>query len=86
MEVKYILRGQEIVVEGESGRTLLDLALISRLNPPYSCLEGSCGACEAWIEAGTTSENPEGSRVVRTCQAQPSSEWVIVNYDKVLSK
>ncbi|AHZ83720.1 2Fe-2S iron-sulfur cluster binding domain-containing protein [Bdellovibrio bacteriovorus] len=82
MKIKYILKGQEYEVEAESGRTLLDVALIARLNPPYSCMEGNCGTCEALIEEGLTSENKEVSRVVRTCQAVPSSEFVIVNYDK----
>lgn len=86
MKIKYVLAEKETVVEGESGRTLLDLALMARLSPPYSCMEGNCRTCEAFIEEGETSEDHEGSRVVRTCQAQPSSDWVIVNYDKVLPK
>ncbi|UXR64302.1 2Fe-2S iron-sulfur cluster binding domain-containing protein [Bdellovibrio bacteriovorus] len=86
MKITYIIRENKIEVEGEAGRSLLDIALINHLNPPYSCMEGHCGTCEAVIEEGSTTEDQEGSRVVRTCQAQPSSEWVIVNYDKSPTK
>lgn len=89
MKIKFILGGVETEVDGESGRSLLDIALIARLLPPYSCLEGSCGTCEALIEEGKTSEDTEGKiapRYVRTCQAVPRSESVIVNYDKVEPK
>lgn len=82
MKITYIIGKKEIEVDGESGRSLLDIALMNQLNAPYSCLEGHCGTCEAVIETGSTTEDHEGSRVVRTCQAQPSSDWVIVNYDK----
>lgn len=82
MKIKFIIDGKEIEVPGESGRTLLDMALIAQINPPYSCLEGSCGTCEAVIEEGKTSEDKPDTRVVRTCQALPWSEYVVVNYDK----
>lgn len=82
MKIKYVIAGQEIEVVAEEGRTILDTAMIANLQPPYHCLEGSCGTCEAVIEEGKTSEDQEGTRVVRTCQALPWSEYVVVNYDK----
>ncbi len=86
MKIKYIIANQEIEVSSEEGRTLLDMALIADLQPPYSCMEGSCGTCVAWIEQGQTSENKDAQpKVVRTCQALPLSEVVVVNYDKGLT-
>ncbi|HWU43825.1 MAG TPA: 2Fe-2S iron-sulfur cluster binding domain-containing protein [Bdellovibrio sp.] len=82
MKIKFVIHGKEIEVEGESGRTLLDIALIAKINPPYSCLEGNCRTCEAVIEQGETSEDHPGLQVVRTCQAVPKSETLVVNYDK----
>lgn len=86
MKIKYILNGIEHDVQAEEGRTLLDTAMMAQLNPPYSCMEGSCGSCEALIEQGITSENSEPGRSVRTCQALPWSEYTVVNYDKGLIK
>lgn len=72
MKIKFILNGRESEIEAESGRTILDIALIARLDPPFSCMEGHCGTCEALIEG----------QVVRTCQTVPSSDFTIVDYDK----
>lgn len=82
MQIKFIIEGQETTVEAEEGHSILNVALLSRLHPPYSCMEGHCGTCEALIESGETSEDKPGSKIVRTCQALPSSEYVVVNYDK----
>ncbi|XGC80394.1 2Fe-2S iron-sulfur cluster binding domain-containing protein [Bdellovibrio bacteriovorus] len=82
MKIKFILNGEETVAEGEKGRSLLDIALINKLSAPYSCMDGHCGTCEARILEGQTSEDKEGSEIVRTCQAIPSSEYVAVSYDK----
>lgn len=86
MRIKYTRLGREYEIVAEEGRTLLDTALIARIDPPYSCMEGSCGTCEALIEEGTTSENASPGSVVRTCQAVPSSVFVSVNYDKSPTK
>jgi ferredoxin len=82
MKIKYILDGREVEVDADEGHTLLDTALIAKLAAPYSCMEGSCGTCEAVIEEGRTSEDQENTQIVRTCQALPRSEYVVVNYDK----
>ncbi|WP_168196476.1 2Fe-2S iron-sulfur cluster binding domain-containing protein [Bdellovibrio sp. NC01] len=85
--MKFILNNQETTVEAEEGRSLLDLALIARINPPYSCLEGNCRSCLAVIEfgdvGGDVPEDKDEKNVVRTCQAVPRSELVVANYDKV---
>ncbi|MBO9666388.1 MAG: 2Fe-2S iron-sulfur cluster binding domain-containing protein [Bdellovibrio sp.] len=86
MKVCYILNGQKTEVQAEEGHTLLDTALIAKIPAPYSCMEGSCGSCEAVIEEGRTSEDQENTQIVRTCQALPKSEFVVVNYDKGLQK
>ena len=83
MQVKFILNNQETIVDAEEGRSLLDLALIARINPPYSCLEGNCRSCLAMIEVGEVSEDKDETKLVRTCQAVPRSELVVANYDKV---
>jgi len=83
MKVKFIYGGEEREIDADEGRTLLDMALIAQIPAPYSCMEGHCHTCEARIESGRTSE---GTEIVRTCQALPWSEYVVVNYDKGLCK
>ena len=86
MKIKFILNSIETDTEADAGRSILDTALIARLTPPYSCLEGNCGTCSALIEIGETTEPDDGSGVVRTCQAVPKSDFLVVNYDKAGSK
>lgn len=73
MKVQFIWHGQETTVEAEEGRTVLDLALIAGIAPPYDCTEGHCGTCEAITETGER---------VRTCQAVPKSDFQVIDYDK----
>lgn len=82
MKLKFILEGQEKEVLAEDGRTILDLALIAGLQTPYSCMEGRCRSCEAMISQGLTSENQKAGEKVRTCQALPKSDFVVINYDE----
>lgn len=85
-KVIYIINKKETEIDLESDRTLLDGAIMHKLDPPYSCLEGACSACEARIELGDvkdhsgddTSEDPKR---VKTCQSFPKSSLVKVNYD-----
>ncbi|MFS4459470.1 2Fe-2S iron-sulfur cluster binding domain-containing protein [Bdellovibrio sp. HCB2-146] len=73
MKVKFIWQGQETEVEAEEGHTFLDIALIAKISPPYSCTEGHCGTCEAILDNGER---------VRTCQTLPRSDFHIIDYDK----
>lgn len=69
--------------------SVLEAAMRARINPPYSCLDGICGQCRAYLEEGDV-DSIEGrvcqdsaDREFRTCQAQPKSNILRVNYDKV---
>jgi ferredoxin len=87
--VVFTLNGHEHEVKMSAEESLLEAALKARLNPPYSCLEGVCATCSAWLEQGEV-RMAEGDlderardRVFRTCQAQPKSKFLRVNYDKI---
>ncbi len=85
-KVVYIINKKSTEVELESGQTLLDGALIQKLDPPYSCLEGVCSTCEAVIEQGEVTaipgeETDNNLRRIKTCQTFPKSSFVKVNYD-----
>lgn len=85
VKIVYIIDKKATEIELESGRSLLDGAILNQLNPPYSCLEGVCSSCEALIEGEVTvisgSETENHPHRVKTCQAFPKSSFVKVKYD-----
>ncbi|MGB1308251.1 MAG: 2Fe-2S iron-sulfur cluster-binding protein [Oceanihabitans sp.] len=72
-------------------QTILEAALDEDLDAPYSCQGGICSSCIAKITEGkatmrqnnilTESELEEG--LVLTCQAQPTTATIAIDYDDV---
>ena len=72
-------------------KTLLDIALNSKIEVPYSCQGGVCSSCIARVKEGTASmltnqiltdsEVKEG--LVLSCQAVAQSESIYLDYDDV---
>ena len=72
-------------------KTILEAALDQDLDAPYSCQGGICSSCIAKITEGnavmrqnnilTDSEVADG--LVLTCQAQPTTAKITVDYDDV---
>jgi len=76
----------ELAVRGDE--TVLDAALRSGVDLPYSCREGVCGTCRAKLACGQVSQ--EGADLTRaevaagyvlTCQARPESDGVVISLD-----
>ncbi len=75
----------------DNEKTVLEIALENDIDVPYSCQGGICSSCIARITEGTAemrknmiltdSEIEEG--LILTCQAQPTSPVLKVNYDDV---
>jgi len=75
----------------EDRETVLDAALRAGLDLPYSCRGGMCSTCRARVSGGTVRmdvnyglepwETQAG--YVLTCQAHPTTERVLVDYDHV---
>lgn len=75
----------------DNKKTVLEVALENDLDVPYSCQGGICSSCIARIVEGkaemrnnqilTDSELEEG--LILTCQAQPTTPVLKVNYDDV---
>lgn len=88
IKVIFVINGKEHEATMTAGQSLLEAALIARIDPPYSCLEGVCGTCMAYLEQGEIIQaegelnTSSADRNFRTCQAQPKSAFVKVNYDK----
>ncbi len=72
-------------------QTILEAALAQNIDAPYSCQGGICSTCMARLVEGeaimrqnnilTDSELEEG--FILTCQAQPTTPAVVVDYDDV---
>ncbi len=72
-------------------QTILEAALDKDIDAPYSCQGGICSSCVARLTEGkatmrqnnilTDGELAEG--LILTCQAQPTTETVVVDYDDV---
>ncbi|WP_452225497.1 2Fe-2S iron-sulfur cluster-binding protein [Lacinutrix chionoecetis] len=90
-KIKVIVDDEEETFTMPQSQTILEAALDNDLDAPYSCQGGICSSCIARVTEGTAamrqnniltdSEVAEG--LVLTCQAQPTSANIVVDYDDV---
>ena len=89
--VTVIVDDEEVSFTMSQGQTILEAALKNKIDAPYSCQGGVCCSCLARLKEGkavmrqnsvlTDGEIAEG--LILTCQAQPTSPTVVVDYDDV---
>ncbi|MDQ4084701.1 MAG: 2Fe-2S iron-sulfur cluster-binding protein [Actinomycetota bacterium] len=81
-------RGARTELEVHGDETVLDAALRTGLDLPYSCRDGVCGTCRARLACGrvrqdgadlTQAEIDAG--YVLTCQARPQADGVVISLD-----
>ncbi len=87
-----IIDGDEYPVVLEENETILEAAIRIGLDAPYACQGGSCCTCRALLQDGkvemavnyalSASEVKQG--FILTCQSRPTTDKVVVNYDKGL--
>ena len=90
-KIKVLVDEEEFEFDMSKEQTILEAALKQDIDAPYSCQGGICSSCIARITEGeakmrqnnilTDSEVAEG--LVLTCQAQPTSDRIVVDYDDV---
>jgi ring-1,2-phenylacetyl-CoA epoxidase subunit PaaE len=88
-KVQVMLDGQEIDIEVPAGKSILDILIAQKYDPPYSCTSGSCSSCIAKVTKGKVEmevclaldddEIEEG--FILTCQAKPTTEEVHITFD-----
>lgn len=86
-----IVDDEEFELSMDQSDVLLDVILAKDIDAPHSCQGGICSSCVAKIKEGTVEmrknqiltddEIEEG--LVLTCQAQPTSAKVVVDYDDI---
>ncbi len=83
------LDGQTHTVSWPRGEKLLDVLLEHKIEAPYSCREGHCGACattkldgEVEMEVNDVLESDDlADGLILACQSRPVSDSVEVSYD-----
>lgn len=86
-----IVDDEEKTIEMSQKQSILEAALDEDIDVPYSCQGGICSSCLARLKEGevtmrqnnilTEKEVAEG--LILTCQAQPTTATVIIDYDDV---
>jgi len=74
-----------------SGNSILDAAMEAGADVPFSCKGGVCCVCKAKVLEGdvvmdqnfSLSEDEVDQGFILTCQAHPSSEKVVVDFDEI---
>ncbi|EDP69563.1 phenylacetic acid degradation protein E,flavodoxin reductase [Flavobacteriales bacterium ALC-1] len=90
-KIKVLVDDEEFEFEMSKETTILEAALKQDIDAPYSCQGGICSSCIAKLTEGeatmrqnnilTDDEVAEG--LVLTCQAHPTSNTIVVDYDDV---
>ena len=90
-KIKVLVDDEEFEFEMSQEQTILEAALKQDIDAPYSCQGGICSSCIARLTDGeatmrqnnilTDGEVAEG--LILTCQAHPTSDTLVVDYDDV---
>lgn len=90
-KITVLVDAEETTFEMSQKQTILEAALKQGIDAPYSCQGGICSSCLARITTGTAemkknsilTDNEIAEGLVLTCQAHPTSETIVVDYDDV---
>lgn len=88
-KLKVHLRGEEINLIAAPGKTILDMLISEKKDPPYSCTSGACSTCMAKVTKGTVKmdacfaldESEIKAGYVLTCQSHPTSPEVEIIFE-----
>jgi len=88
-KVKVVLDGKEIELNIDDDTNIVQALLDKNIEPPYSCLSGTCSTCMAKIEKGKVAmdvsigleEDEKEKGYILTCQSHPLTEDVVINFD-----
>jgi len=90
-QITIIVDDETSSFEMSKKQTILEAALDEDVDAPYSCQGGICSSCLARIKEGEATmrqnniltEQEVADGLILTCQAHPTSEKIVVDYDDV---
>jgi ring-1,2-phenylacetyl-CoA epoxidase subunit PaaE len=90
-EVVLVIDGARHALRVEPGLHIVEAALAAGIRVPYSCKGGMCCTCRAKVVEGTLKMDRNFSLepweieagFILTCQAQPTSDRVVLDYDQM---
>jgi ring-1,2-phenylacetyl-CoA epoxidase subunit PaaE len=90
-QVTITVDNETTTFEMSSKQTILEAALDEDIDAPYSCQGGICCSCLARLKEGEVTmrqnniltEKEVASGLILTCQAQPTTPSIVVDYDDV---
>jgi ring-1,2-phenylacetyl-CoA epoxidase subunit PaaE len=88
-EVEVELDGEEFTVTVPKGKTILDVLLAEKYDPPYSCTSGACSTCMAKVLEGSVKmdvclaldEEEVEEGYILTCQSHPTKARIKITYE-----
>lgn len=86
-----IVDDEETTIDMSQKQTILEAALDEDIDVPYSCQGGICSSCLARLKEGEVvmrqnnilTEKEVAQGLILTCQAQPTTPKVVVDYDDI---
>lgn len=90
-KITVIVDDEETTFDMSQKQTILEAALDQDIDAPYSCQGGICSSCIAKIKEGEATmrqnniltEGEVADGLILTCQAQPCTPTIVVDYDDV---
>lgn len=87
--VNVTLKGETFDITVPKGKTILDILVDNKKDPPYSCTSGACSTCMAKVTEGAVNmdscyaldDDEVAAGYILTCQAHPTTEKVVLTYD-----
>ena len=90
-KITVIVDDEETSFDMSQKQTILEAALDEDIDAPYSCQGGICSSCLARIKEGEATmrqnniltDNEVAEGLILTCQAQPTTPTIVVDYDDI---
>ena len=91
IDIEIISDNENFKIIGSEKKSILDVALDNNIDAPYSCQGGICSTCIARIKKGSVkmesnqilTDEEINDGLILTCQAMPTSNSIIIDYDDV---